>query len=237
MQGTTDWPPSPAATCVPRRLLSSFLSVPVARRAAASHFTYPLPARAQILILLQDDQVPPGDNCKWLQHLFDLFDHWPRLGAVGLRSGTWMFPWDVVNEHFINMVGRENNWAQCRQTSAETFAMRDPVADVPFHFVTVADFAPYAMRAEAFKDIGAGGRCAHFAASSAATGVPRVSRPAPNALPVRLSAGMMDEAHADPGECGIVSDWEISKRFWNSGWQARRRTRNTHRVPNTLLRC
>lgn len=32
---------------------------------------------------------------------------------------------------------------------------------------------------------------------------------------------MMDEAAADPGECGIQADWELSMRFWWSGWQAR----------------
>lgn len=121
---------------------------------------YPSP-RAQILILLQDDQVPPKDDCKWLQHILDLFDHWPRLGAIGLRSGTWAFPWDLMNEHFMAMVGRDNDWASCRQTNAEVFPLRDPVAGVPFHFVTVADFSPYAMRREAFYDIGARARLWH----------------------------------------------------------------------------
>lgn len=31
--------------------------------------------------------------------------------------------------------------------------------------------------------------------------------------------GMLDEAAADPGECGIQADWELSMRFWWGGWQ------------------
>jgi hypothetical protein len=80
------------------------------------------------------------------------------MGAIGLRSGTWAFPWDLMNQHFINLVGADGDWASCRSTNAEVFPLRDPVAGVPFHFVTVADFSPYAMRREAFLDIG--GSCA-----------------------------------------------------------------------------
>lgn len=34
-----------------------------------------------------------------------------------------------------------------------------------------------------------------------------------------LDVGGMDEAAADPGECGIQADWELSMRFWWGGWQ------------------
>ena len=33
--------------------------------------------------------------------------------------------------------------------------------------------------------------------------------------------GMFDEGFADPGECAILADWEISMRTWLGGWQAR----------------
>lgn len=30
---------------------------------------------------------------------------------------------------------------------------------------------------------------------------------------------MFDEALADPGECGIMHDWDLSVRMWHGGWQ------------------
>lgn len=30
---------------------------------------------------------------------------------------------------------------------------------------------------------------------------------------------MFDEGLADPGECGILQDWELSTRMWLKGWQ------------------
>jgi hypothetical protein len=55
---------------------------------------------------------------------------------------------------------------------------------VPFQFVTVADFSPYAVRATALAAVGG-----------------------------------LDEGLAEPGECGIFSDYELSLRFWTAGWQ------------------
>lgn len=37
--------------------------------------------------------------CRWVRHLLRLFDHWPRLGAVGLRVG-WYFEPDHINNAF-----------------------------------------------------------------------------------------------------------------------------------------
>lgn len=44
--------------------------------------------------------------------------------------------------------------------------------------------------------------------------------------PLVPSAGGMDEGLADPGECGIFTDFELSLRFWMTGWQAGGRTRS-----------
>jgi hypothetical protein len=57
-------------------------------------------------------------------------------------------------------------------------------AGVPFQFVTVADFSPYAVRASALAAVGG-----------------------------------LDEGLAQPGDCGIFTDYELSMRFWASGWQ------------------
>ena len=31
--------------------------------------------------------------------------------------------------------------------------------------------------------------------------------------------GGVDEGTSEPGECGIIGDWELSTRMWASGWQ------------------
>lgn len=34
-----------------------------------------------------------------------------------------------------------------------------------------------------------------------------------------LDIGGIDESAGEPGQCGILSDWEISSRVWLAGWQ------------------
>ncbi len=34
-----------------------------------------------------------------------------------------------------------------------------------------------------------------------------------------LDIGGIDEGMGEPGQCGILSDWEISSRMWLAGWQ------------------
>ncbi|KAG2454524.1 hypothetical protein HYH02_000371 [Chlamydomonas schloesseri] len=61
------------------------------------------------------------------------------------------------------------------------------------------------------------------------------------------NVGGVDEGMSDPGECGIVSDWELSVRMWAAGWHVgfmplleKQRINNeegsTHR-PDVVRRC
>ena len=34
-----------------------------------------------------------------------------------------------------------------------------------------------------------------------------------------LDVGGFDEGMSEPGQCGILSDWEISSRLWMAGWK------------------
>ena len=52
---------------------------------------------------------------------------------------------------------------------------------VPFQFVSVVDFGPFAVRASAFNAV-----------------------------------GRLDEGMAQPGECGVFTDFELSLRLWVS---------------------
>lgn len=42
-------------------------------------------ARGQVVVILQDDQLPPDDGCEWAVTLLKIFDKYPRMGAVGLN--------------------------------------------------------------------------------------------------------------------------------------------------------
>lgn len=34
-----------------------------------------------------------------------------------------------------------------------------------------------------------------------------------------MDIGGLDEGASEPGQCGIISDWEVSTRVWLAGWQ------------------
>lgn len=58
-------------------------------------------------------------------------------------------------------------------------------------------------------------------------------------MAIRRSAlqnvGWLDETLADPGECGIWSDWEISTRLWLAGWQVRSHVGASRTQPHCSL--
>ena len=89
----------------------------------------------------------------------------------------------------ITHEGQENQQGRDRRGAYGVMHSDNRTGGMPFEFVAMADFAPYAVRRAAFLDVGG-----------------------------------LDEALAEPGECGIMSDYELSLRFWASGWQARERS-------------
>ena len=103
-------------------------------------------ARGDVLVLLQDDALPPTD-CRWVADLLARFHAFPRLGAVGLNIAEFWFP-GSAHATFGNF-------------SAEGVGRRMPQhaimyrhGGVPFQFVTVADFSPFAVRASALAAVG-----------------------------------------------------------------------------------
>jgi len=91
-------------------------------------------ASGRLLVLLQDDEVPPS-GCGWLQHLLALFERWPLLGAVGMRV--------------YNMNTRPDNRIKDREVY-----FRDPSTNISMQFVQLVDFAPLAVRRTAFHHVG-----------------------------------------------------------------------------------
>ena len=103
-------------------------------------------ARGDVLVLLQDDALPPSD-CRWVADLLARFHAFPRLGAVGLNIAEFWFP--------------SSAYASYGNASAAPSALRMPQhaimyrhGGVPFQFVTVADFSPFAVRAAALAAVG-----------------------------------------------------------------------------------
>jgi hypothetical protein len=131
-------------------------------------------ARGDVLVLLQDDMLPPAD-CRWVADLLARFSAFPRLGAVGLNiADTWM---PSTAHEAAGGVGESGSG---RMNQNDIWFRHQ---GVPFQFVTVADFSPFAVRATALAVVGG-----------------------------------MDEGMAAPGECGIVTDYELSLRMWTAGW-------------------
>ena len=126
----------------------------------------------------------PPERCHWAVHLLLEFAQFPRLAAVGMNFAEYWYPFaalpDLPHEGETQPGGRDRR-------GAYGVLHQDPAHGLPFEFVSVADYAPYAVRREAY-----------------------------------LEVGGMDEGVVEPGECGIMTDYELSLRFWMAGWQARR---------------
>ena len=113
-------------------------------------------ARGDLLVLLQDDDVPPP-ACNWVADLWALFWLRPQLGAVGMRTGSFWYgsasPSKSASRHSGRNIGGID-----RRIAAHILYQhpqgRSPYELPPFEFVTVADFAPFALRRSAFEAVG-----------------------------------------------------------------------------------
>ena len=94
-------------------------------------------ARGDTLILLQDDDTPQG-SCDWLADVVRLFEARPLVAAVALKKAC--------------IVVRDScDWAW--QEDAVKYS--DPsLGGLRYQYVAVADFAPLALRATAYADVG-----------------------------------------------------------------------------------
>lgn len=114
-------------------------------------------ARGDILIIAQDDRVPPT-SCQFFQDLIGLFDQWPQLGGVGMNMGRfrWQSPDEDANRQ------RDARWIN-------EFYFKDKATGQPMQFVLLADFAPFAFRKTAFVELRGldegytePGQCGHY---------------------------------------------------------------------------
>jgi GT2 family glycosyltransferase len=102
-------------------------------------------ARGRLLVMLQDDELPPAGDCAWLPPLLAPFALRPQLGALTQRGGYYWFPEEL---------GRAGALQHMRAPdSGPRFA--DPaLSGAPFEWLSTFAFAPVAFRAAAFAAVG-----------------------------------------------------------------------------------
>ncbi|GJP41865.1 hypothetical protein CLOM_g1494 [Closterium sp. NIES-68] len=175
-------------------------------------------ARGDLLVLLQDDSLPP-ESCDWLQDLLSAFSAWPRLGMVGYRTdnmtnlaaptaGKFARFWaDFAREEDEVEGGGEEE--KGREGAGETtVGGRDTGGEA------TRERRVGGVKGMKRKDVETGVRM-HF--TGLVTGVPLVVR-----RNVLRRLGGLDEADAREGEAAIVSDWHLATRVWLSGYQVAR---------------
>lgn len=98
-------------------------------------------ARGDVLVMLQDDDVPPED-CSWLTEHLASFARWPRLAAVSHRGGYFWFPEEMGDKEHM----------RAPDVAGPLFS--DPASGRPFEFMSTLAYGPVAFRADAYRDVG-----------------------------------------------------------------------------------
>ena len=101
-------------------------------------------ARGEYLVMLQDDDLPPTDNCTWLTQFLDAFAAWPQLGAISHRGGYYWFPEELAP-------------AKDHIRAPDTAPLFKPPGDAAaplFEFLSIFAYGPVAFRADAYADAG-----------------------------------------------------------------------------------
>ncbi|GAX84233.1 hypothetical protein CEUSTIGMA_g11656.t1 [Chlamydomonas eustigma] len=89
-------------------------------------------ARGDILVLMQDDQMPRTDEgCKWMKDVVSLFDRWPDTGVIGLHKNVHCWHEEGYPGMFV-----------------------DPETGIHAHWAQKVDLAPMAVRRTAMLQVG-----------------------------------------------------------------------------------
>ncbi|KXZ54429.1 hypothetical protein GPECTOR_5g82 [Gonium pectorale] len=92
-------------------------------------------ARGRYLVIWQDDQIPP-DNGQWVLDMIKIFDAHPHLGVLGMNTYRLCKHMEPTNRfHWTN-------WQP------------DPKTGVRWSFAQTVDFAPLAIRASVYRELG-----------------------------------------------------------------------------------
>jgi hypothetical protein len=91
-----------------------------------------------VLVLLQDDQLPPAD-CSWLGDLLAAYAHYPKLAIVGLNTGVYS--------------SKDTGW-RMNALNGDNVYLRNSEINVDMQFVVEVDLAPFTMRRRVFDEVG-----------------------------------------------------------------------------------
>ena len=91
--------------------------------------------------------LPPDDKCQWAVNLLRVFDKYPALGAVGLNIAQIK-----AQSGGASQEGPDTDFR--RRADLGSMAFQDPDLQQPMQFVLRADFSPFAMRRDAYLDVG-----------------------------------------------------------------------------------
>lgn len=113
-------------------------------------------ARGAVLVMLQDDELPPGSDpgCAWLSQILDVFAERPKLGALTFRGGYYWFPEELGK---AGEVGRERMRAPDAGplfSSAPLAGTRNNSSKSHFEFLSTFAYGPVAFVAAAYRSVG-----------------------------------------------------------------------------------
>ncbi|CAI5527663.1 unnamed protein product, partial [Closterium sp. Naga37s-1] len=189
-------------------------------------------ARGDLLVLLQDDYLPP-ESCDWLQDLLSAFFAWPRLGMVGYRTDNMTNLAAPTTSKIVKF------WADLarEEDGVESRKRRDPETGVGMHFTGLVTGLPLVVRRNVLRRLGGldeaddrEGEAAIVSDWQLATRVWMSGYQAPG-------LGGLDEADDREGEAGIVLDWQLTMRVWLSGYQIARLYLHKGSIGDALLVC
>jgi len=107
-------------------------------------------ARGEIVCVLQDDDISPGDN-GWVTQALELFEKYPRLAILGGRHGV-EFLRDESGK--LKIEGKDTYKFRYQSDVKNGIPFLDPGLKIPFMFVDCVNTPPTFFRKDAWIEIG-----------------------------------------------------------------------------------
>lgn len=101
-------------------------------------------ARGRIIMLLQDDELPPESCATWLPRVLQMFDTWPRIGVIGMRNSN------LAAKEDLPPLVRDYRFAD----TLEHMTLYDGLTQIRMLFATMVDSSPMLYRRRLYLDLG-----------------------------------------------------------------------------------
>jgi len=107
-------------------------------------------ARAEIVCIMQDDDIPP-ERGEWVSDALALFDRHPKLGVLGCWV-AWMFP--LPDTRPSHVFGYDDNEQLRAAWGISPIPYVEPELKIPFMFVHTVGLGPMFFRKSVFRSLG-----------------------------------------------------------------------------------